>query len=168
MPWHWGSQKVSPPEVQEVRNTGSRSDMHSSLYQTPSISGQVVLITGVGSLLCSLAYAIIVLTHFMDLTFCRFSSGIGACAINKYSLNLCFQRFAGASSGIGQACAYRFAEAGCKLVILARRTERLESLKQELHSRFEVAVFPVTLDVRDIDALQDLPNQLPPEFREVW
>ncbi|KAK3825296.1 MAG: hypothetical protein J3Q66DRAFT_308683 [Benniella sp.] len=55
----------------------------------------------------------------------------------------------GASSGIGEACARHFAEAGSNLLLTARRTERLETLKQELvakHPSIKVSTFE--LDVR--------------------
>ena len=38
----------------------------------------------------------------------------------------------GASSGIGQACARSFAAQGAKLILSARREERLQILQQEL------------------------------------
>ena len=41
----------------------------------------------------------------------------------------------GASSGLGKQMAKGFAEAGADLVILARRIERLEELKQELEQK---------------------------------
>lgn len=46
---------------------------------------------------------------------------------------------AGASSGIGEACAWRFAEAGCKLILSARRTERLNALSKQLTESYKVS-----------------------------
>lgn len=49
---------------------------------------------------------------------------------------------AGASGGIGEACAWRFAEAGCRLVLLARREEKLAELKQKLQAEYKVLNAP--------------------------
>lgn len=73
----------------------------------------------------------------------------------------------GASSGIGEAIAWRFAEAGCRLVLLARRADRLEALAAALLKRYGAAVHEVALDVRAIERLAGLPEELPPEFRDV-
>ncbi len=42
----------------------------------------------------------------------------------------------GASSGIGAGMAREFAQKGYNLAICARRLDRLESLKQELESKY--------------------------------
>lgn len=73
----------------------------------------------------------------------------------------------GASAGIGEACALRLAEAGCKLVLLARREERLILLRDEIQAKYKVPVHIQTLDVRDIDKVLELPSTLPSEFSEV-
>ena len=52
----------------------------------------------------------------------------------------------GASSGLGKQMAHAFAKQGASLVILARRIERLEELKNELTS-FGVEVLPIKCDV---------------------
>lgn len=55
----------------------------------------------------------------------------------------------GASSGIGAACAEAFASAGARLVLSARRVERLKDLVDKTGADAEV----VALDVRDRDAV---------------
>jgi NADP-dependent 3-hydroxy acid dehydrogenase YdfG len=72
---------------------------------------------------------------------------------------------AGASAGIGEACAWRFAAEGCRLVLVARRQDRLEALASALQQHYSVAVHTVCLDVRDLPAIERLPQELPPEFQ---
>ncbi|MEZ0390692.1 MAG: SDR family NAD(P)-dependent oxidoreductase [Pseudobdellovibrionaceae bacterium] len=55
----------------------------------------------------------------------------------------------GASAGIGEATAWKLAEAGHSLFLLARRSDRLQKLKQAIEKKHSVAVRISTLDVRD-------------------
>jgi len=71
----------------------------------------------------------------------------------------------GASSGFGQACARKFAQAGDALVLVARRTDRLENLQQELLSICPVHI--LTLDVTDTDAVVEALDSLPSNFRNI-
>ena len=73
----------------------------------------------------------------------------------------------GASSGIGLATAERLAELGCRLVIAARRADRLEALAKRLEQAFGAKVHCATLDVTDADAVLALPAALPAEFADV-
>ena len=54
----------------------------------------------------------------------------------------------GASSGIGDACARSFVEKGAKVVLAARRAERLSALVEKLEAMGGEAL-PVTTDVTD-------------------
>jgi short-subunit dehydrogenase len=62
----------------------------------------------------------------------------------------------GASSGIGEQFARVLAEAGFDLVLVARRTERIEKLAEELRGSHGVAVEPRTLDLCEPDFLAPL------------
>ena len=68
----------------------------------------------------------------------------------------------GATSGFGEACARRFAEAGWKLVLTGRRAERLNALCAELSEQTEV--HGLVLDVRDRKAMEEAIANLPPSF----
>jgi serine 3-dehydrogenase len=67
----------------------------------------------------------------------------------------------GASAGIGEACARAFAEHGARLILVARRAERLEALKGELEH--DGTVRTIALDVRDRDAVLALVRSLEEE-----
>ena len=68
----------------------------------------------------------------------------------------------GASSGIGRACVDAFRAQGARVIAAARRTERL----QELRDRHDDAVLPLEMDVRDraqvTEALGGLPDEWSP------
>jgi len=60
----------------------------------------------------------------------------------------------GASSGIGEATAHKLAEAGAKLVLIARREERLQALAQKLMDSYQTESMVVKLDVADRKAVK--------------
>lgn len=70
----------------------------------------------------------------------------------------------GATSGIGKACAQKFAAAKNDLIITGRRKERLDDLKKELEAAHGVKVLPLCFDVQDKEAVFSAINNLP----EVW
>ena len=59
----------------------------------------------------------------------------------------------GASAGIGEACAYAFAESGADLLLSARRVERVEELAARLSGDHGVQVHTARLDVTDSTAV---------------
>jgi NADP-dependent 3-hydroxy acid dehydrogenase YdfG len=73
----------------------------------------------------------------------------------------------GASSGIGAACAAAFARAGAKLLLAARRLERLEEAVPILRGLGASDVRALRLDVRDAHAVRDAIASLPEEWKEV-
>jgi 3-hydroxy acid dehydrogenase / malonic semialdehyde reductase len=73
----------------------------------------------------------------------------------------------GASSGIGEACAYVFAEAGARLVLTARRSPRLATLKTQLEQQFNTDIMLLTFDVRDRPSITTALDSLPPEWQAI-
>jgi 3-hydroxy acid dehydrogenase/malonic semialdehyde reductase len=73
----------------------------------------------------------------------------------------------GASSGIGAACAREFARYGARLLVAARRLDRLAALQEELLDLGAPAARAEQLDVRDAEAVARLVQDLPEEWQEV-
>jgi 3-hydroxy acid dehydrogenase / malonic semialdehyde reductase len=69
----------------------------------------------------------------------------------------------GASAGIGAACAHAFAAAGARLVLAARRVDRLQALAREVKG----PAYVVELDVRDRAAVTRAVTGLPADFADV-
>ncbi|MBL0355717.1 MAG: SDR family NAD(P)-dependent oxidoreductase [Chitinophagaceae bacterium] len=73
----------------------------------------------------------------------------------------------GATSGIGEACAKKFAAAGYPLIITGRRSERLLHLKTVLENNYKVNILPLVFDVQDRTAVEKLLGNLPDEWRNI-
>jgi short-subunit dehydrogenase len=74
----------------------------------------------------------------------------------------------GASSGIGAALAHEFASRGYNLALCARRTEKLESLKNTLSEQHKkITVITAALDVNELDTVPVVLNQLKAEFGSI-
>ncbi|HYK77357.1 MAG TPA: SDR family oxidoreductase [Daejeonella sp.] len=72
----------------------------------------------------------------------------------------------GATAGIGEACARLFAKEHYRLILIGRRSERLESLAADLQKEFGAQSHIITMDVRDKQQVQQLEN-LPDEWKKV-
>jgi 3-hydroxy acid dehydrogenase/malonic semialdehyde reductase len=73
----------------------------------------------------------------------------------------------GASSGIGLACARIFAADGARILVAARRLDRLKKLADELRAAYNVPVHAFALDVRDQPAVERAIAGLPPEWAAI-
>jgi 3-hydroxy acid dehydrogenase / malonic semialdehyde reductase len=73
----------------------------------------------------------------------------------------------GASSGIGTACATILAGAGAKLILAARRLERLQQLADALVKEFSIEIHLLQLDVRDRNAVESAIATLPSAWSEI-
>jgi 3-hydroxy acid dehydrogenase / malonic semialdehyde reductase len=73
----------------------------------------------------------------------------------------------GASAGIGAACARGFAAEGARLLLAARRVERLQTMEAELLEAGAASVHAFPLDVQDRNAVEQAIANLPAEWREI-
>ena len=73
----------------------------------------------------------------------------------------------GASAGIGQACAHLFAQHGARLILAARRQDRLQDLADRLQQAHGAQCLTVELDVRDRAAVDGAVADLPPDWADI-
>jgi 3-hydroxy acid dehydrogenase/malonic semialdehyde reductase len=73
----------------------------------------------------------------------------------------------GASSGIGRAAAEAFARDGARILICARRDERLNELKALLEDELHASVYSFVLDVRDRKAVDRCLDALPDDWKNI-
>jgi len=71
----------------------------------------------------------------------------------------------GATSGIGRATAYEFANHGIQLILCGRRQDRLDYIQNDLLSKTEVHT--LNFDVRDKDATFKAIDSLPEHFKSI-
>jgi 3-hydroxy acid dehydrogenase/malonic semialdehyde reductase len=73
----------------------------------------------------------------------------------------------GASAGIGRACAEAFARERSRLILAARRRERLEELAAELTAEHGTECHLLKLDVTDRAAVEAIVSDLPAEWAAI-
>ena len=73
----------------------------------------------------------------------------------------------GATSGIGKACAEKYAAAGHDLIITGRRADRLTALKAELEKANSIRVLALVFDVQDRNAVEQQLSNLPAEWQHI-
>ena len=72
----------------------------------------------------------------------------------------------GATSGIGEACARKFAQGGYDVIVTGRRAQLLANLKKELEAE-GVRVLALAFDVRNRNAATAAINSLPLEWHQI-
>lgn len=73
----------------------------------------------------------------------------------------------GATSGFGEACAYKFAANGYRIIIAGRRRDRLEKLATILKEKYDTPIIILNLDVRHREEVIQAINDLPDAWREI-
>lgn len=73
----------------------------------------------------------------------------------------------GASSGIGEGCARKFAKEGWNLILNARNVAKLEELKGELENKYSIDVYILPFDVRNCAQAAVALDTLPQEWKAI-
>lgn len=73
----------------------------------------------------------------------------------------------GASCGIGEGCARKFASEGARLILNSRSKEKLQALAKELEQQYGTECHVLPFDVRDRQAASSALASLPAEWKEI-
>ncbi len=73
----------------------------------------------------------------------------------------------GATAGIGEALAWKFAENNYNLILTGRRKERLEKIKLELSKKFGVEVLTLNFDIRQIREVEKAVQSIPKSWHQI-
>ena len=73
----------------------------------------------------------------------------------------------GATSGIGKACAEKFANAGYDLILTGRRNDRLQTLKKNLEAQFHIEVMTLNFDVQNKEIVFSTIDKLEEKWRKI-
>jgi 3-hydroxy acid dehydrogenase/malonic semialdehyde reductase len=73
----------------------------------------------------------------------------------------------GATSGIGEACAHLFAQQGYRMILVARREEKLEKIAKHFADKYAVEIKTLIADVRDKAAVTAVLEGLEEDWKKV-
>ena len=73
----------------------------------------------------------------------------------------------GATSGIGKACAYKFADYSYNLIITGRRKDLLEGIADNIRKKYKVEVLTLNFDVKDRSAVKKSVKDLPDAWKKI-
>ena len=73
----------------------------------------------------------------------------------------------GATSGIGKACAEKFASFNYNIIITGRREERLSVIKAELEDKYNINVLTLCFDVQDRKKVFEVIQNMPEEWKSI-
>ena len=73
----------------------------------------------------------------------------------------------GANSGIGKACAEKFAENGAKLILCSRNIDKLITVAKEINKKHDTEIMTYQLDVRDKVKVKTVIDELPKKWQKI-
>ena len=73
----------------------------------------------------------------------------------------------GATSGIGEGCARRFAQGGYDLILTGRNTGKLEILKKELEQKYGINILALAFDIRNREAAKKAVDYIPDNMKNI-